>query len=285
MKVVLCPNPDRDHGFSETVRAAELLRENGCAVSLCLPGTENDWPEEVGGLKPAPLLQEINGADLLITFGGDGTLLHLARAVVGHSVPILGINLGRMGFLTDLERSELPSILRAVRGEGVLDRRIMLDLVLKRNDDCIRRDYALNDIVVHGISRPIDVTVFTDERRVAGFSGDGLVISSPTGSTAYSMSAGGPVVDPQAENIILTPICVHELFARSFVMGPDKQVRVQVGDLSQKEAYLSIDGCDCFPLQTGDEITVKKSEHCVTLLRVSDRSFYDKLYAKLGGKT
>ena len=285
MKVVLCPNPDRDPGLRETVRIAELLRENQCEVLICPPGKPENWPERIGEFYPAPLSDAVQDAELLITFGGDGTLLHAARAVAGQPVPILGMNLGRMGFLTDLERTEEHLVLRAVQGKGTVEKRMLLDLTLIRGQEVILRDFALNDFVVHGISRPIDLSVFADSSRVAGFSGDGIVIATPTGSTAYSMSAGGPVVDPQSENIILTPICVHDLFARSFVLGSEKEVKIELGELGDKEGYLSIDGGESVRLASGDTLLIRKSDLSIHLLCVSERSFYDKLYAKLGGKT
>ncbi|MCL2343479.1 MAG: NAD(+)/NADH kinase [Firmicutes bacterium] len=266
--IVLCPNPKRDHDLILTRRAQELLAREG--LSVCI--------------SPLAELDEktIEGAKLVVTFGGDGTILHTARAVVKAGIPILGVNLGNKGFLAELEPDELPKLLEAARGNFSVERRMMSDVELVRGGKVIHRDCALNDAVLMRVLSTIRLTVYGDGHKITEFSGDGVILATPTGSTAYSMAAGGPLVEPSAENIILTPICAHMLAARSFVLAPDRRVAVRMGVLGEKQAILSVDGNTAIALKTNDEIRVRKSEYYTRLAHVGDKSFYDIAYEKLG---
>ncbi len=161
----------------------------------------------------------------------------------------------------------------------------MLDVSLVRNGEVIYKDFALNDVVANGIVRMIDVTVWGDDRKITSFSGDGVVVATPTGSTAYSMSAGGPIVEPSAENIIITPICAHVLVAKSFVLAPDRKVTVEIGSNKGNQAYLTSDGGTYVSLRDGDRINVSKSSLEAQFIHLPDKSFYDKVREKLGEKS
>ena len=287
MKILLCPNPDRDTGYTLTACVADLLLRNGAEVAVCpvCAGCPPALPV-ISGIQAARLCDELkNTPDVVVTFGGDGTILHAARIVAPSGVPILGLNMGHMGFIADLERNESGLILRLLDGRYEIERRMMLDIALERGGRILSRDCALNEVVLRGIARPVSVSIFCDSHPMSSFSGDGAVVSTPTGSTAYSMAAGGPVVDPDAENIIITPISAHVLYARAFVLAPDRRITVSASGLETRSAYFSVDGNDPVTLEPGDLIHVTKSQCVTNLVKISDRSFYEKLYSKLGGRS
>ena len=221
---------------------------------------------------------------MLIPFGGDGTMMSAAREAADFGTPILGINLGNKGFIAELEPEQTDQVLRAVSGDCGVETRIMLDVCIEREGKTAFSDCALNEIVIAGIAKMIDITVFTDGHKTLKFSGDGVIVSTPTGSTAYTLAAGGPVVEPSAENIIITPICPYALFARSFVLSPGRVVRIETGSLSDKQAYVTADGTEGITLRDGDIITVSKSRRVTRLIRLNSDSFYEKVYRKLGEK-
>jgi NAD+ kinase len=221
------------------------------------------------------------GADMVIALGGDGTILHAARCAASESVPILGINLGNKGFMAELETVDEGLIMKAANGCAEIERRMMLDVEVMRGDRRVYKDFALNEAVVAGRARLLHMTVRGDGRVISELSGDGVVIATPTGSTAYSMAAGGPIMEPSAENIIITPICAHAIFAKSFVLVPQRTVEVQLKDEDDRGAYVSADGEDGFGLVCGDRVVIRRSEFVTRLIRVTDTSFYEKVENKL----
>ncbi len=279
-RVILCPNPSKDPGLGTSIKAKELLEEAGFEVRFSpelLDGRPDDWPEE---LPISELEDVIDGDSLVVSLGGDGTIMHTVRRMMGHEVPIIGVNLGTVGFLAELDRSELPRLIEAARGNFTPSPRMMLEIGVERCGRTVYHNYALNDVSLHGIVQMIRMTARGDGRNILKFSGDGIVISSPTGSTAYSLSAGGPIVEPTAENLIVTPICAHALIARSFVLAPDRVVTVTVSDL-RCSAFISSDG-DSFEVLDGDTLTVRKARHKTMIAHVGDKTFYDIVYEKLG---
>lgn len=267
-KIVLCPNIDRDIGLEVTGRVEALLKEMGAAYEIC-PLSDID-------------VLKLDSAEAVITFGGDGTILHVARAVARNGIPLLGINLGHKGFIAELETTDIELIRKYVNGDYRIQKRMMLDMSVVRDGGKIYSDYALNDIVIGGMARVIGITVYGDNRKISSFSGDGIAVATPTGSTAYSLAAGGPIVEPEAENIIVTPICPHTLIVKSYVLASDRKVEIELGDISGKTAYVSIDGEDPVYLQSGDRILVTKSPVVTELIKLNDRSFYEKVSKKLG---
>ena len=279
-RVVLCPNPYKDRNLDYTREAKRLLEDAGFAVCVC-PEVLDDMPDAIPADIPCSNFDDvIDDAVLVVSLGGNGTIMHTARRLIGHSVPIIGVNLGTVGFLSELERSELPQLVDAARGNFTPSPRMMLKVEVEREGEIVFSNYALNDVYLHGIVQSIHMIARGDDREILEFSGDGVVISSPTGSTAYSMSAGGPIVEPTAENIILTPICAYALVARSFVLAPDRVVTVQVKDLRCK-AYISTDG-GYFDIQEGDTLRVRKAEHRTLIAHVGKKAFYDIVFEKLG---
>ena len=281
-KVVLCPNPYRDTDFKVTMSLKEHLNSRGVetAVSPLFEGDRQDeWNEGF-----VPLHEAAAGADMLVCFGGDGTILHSAKYAMKNNIPILGVNMGSKGFMAELETDELELTDKVLSGEYGLDQRMVLDICVVRDNKVIYEDTALNETVVSGMARIIDVSIYGDGRKISHLSGDGVIISTPTGSTAYSMSAGGPIVEPTAENIIITPLCAHALAAKAFVLAPDREVAVKLESIGIKTAFLSVDGVNSLELHSGDIVKASKSAYVVELIRVKDRNFYDIVSEKLGGE-
>lgn len=282
--ILLCPNPHRDHYLETTRRAKAILEEAGhavCITPLLSAGKEDTFPAD---LHLQPLEETLPNAALLVTLGGDGTMLQAARAALGSGVPMLGVNLGHKGFLTEMESSEIHRIAEAAAGRYILQKRMMLDVRLVRDGVTILAGHSLNDAVVNGIVNTVRMAAYGDGMKITEFSGDGIIIASPTGATAYSMAAGGPLVEPDAENILITPICAHRLAARSFVLAPGRQVTVCPVELGDKKALLSLDGADQTMLRDGDEIRICRSEHVTNMALLSGKSFYDTAYEKLSDR-
>jgi len=266
-----------------TQQVGEILKSNGWEVALC-PAfiDETTTIPPPSGYTYAYLKNELATAEMIVTLGGDGTILKAARAAAELSVPILGVNLGGKGFMAELEAADIGLLKSVADDEYQVETRIMIDVEVLRDGEIICNDYALNDIVIKGDNKVIDVTIFGDDQKITHFTGDGVVIATPTGSTAYSMSAGGPIVDPVAKNIIITPICAHVLEARSFVLLLGRIVTVEIGFKKSNPAYISVDGGSHINTQSGDTIRIMKSERTTQLVRLSDISFYRKVSEKLG---
>ena len=281
-KIVLCPNPDLDRGLKITLEAQKLLLDAGheAVVSPVSAYSREGFPKELSaGL---PLAEAAKGADLLVCFGGDGTILKTARTVVKERVPILGVNLGHKGFMAELEPNEIKLIVDAANGAYEPICRMMLDVELIRDGELIFSDIALNDAVICGTATTIKVAAYGDGSKITEYTGDGLIVATPTGSTAYSLSAGGSLVEPTARNILLTPICAHVITVRPFVLAPDRVVTVRAAENKDKRIWLSVDGGELIPFLTRDELRIKVSECCTVMAHVSGKSFYDIAFMKLG---
>lgn len=265
---ILYPNPENDTEFKMTNRISGLFEANGWKTTLCT------YPNQ----------PDLTAANMLITFGGDGTILHAARAAAERGVPILGINMGGKGFIAELEPDDTELIEKAASGEYSIETRMMIDVEVQRGGAVIHKDFALNDAVIKGDNKVIEMTVFADGQRITRFGGDGTIIATPTGSTAYSMSAGGPIVEPSAKNIIVTPICAHILEAKSFVLVAGREITISIDHKKETPAYLSIDGGDHISIQRGDIVRINKSDKLTNLVHLSGKSFYHRLSAKLTSK-
>lgn len=264
MKVVLSPNPYRDKGLRAAQAANRILKSAGVETAICLPfmPEKNSRVELPKNLHFSDMQHELAGADVLICFGGDGTILHAAKDANTYNVPILGVNLGSVGFMAELEQGELQQLTKLASGKFSIESRMMLDVKVFHEGKQVYEDIALNDAVITkgAVARIIDFSVYGDRKQISDFSGDGVVVCTPTGSTAYSMSAGGPIVEPTAENLIVTPICAHVLHSRSMVLSRERTVAIRMGRLARKTAYLSVDGGKAHKLSGGDVVEVKKSK-------------------------
>jgi NAD+ kinase len=256
----------------------EWLRERG--IKLRYDESTAEYAGVEDGL-PRQLVPD--GADLVIVLGGDGTLLSAARAVAGRATPIFAVNLGGLGFLTAITVDEVfPELERAFRGEYRVARRRMLHVDLIRGTEVCAQYEALNDAVITkaSLARMIDVEIYVDQVYMSTYKADGLVVSTPTGSTAYSLSAGGPIIFPSVGAVCLTPICPHMLTHRPVLVPDLATVRV-ISRTRHDEAYLTIDGQVGEPLKQEDQIICRSSDYAVHLIRPPRMKFFDVLRAKL----
>lgn len=280
--VILTPNPYRDKNF-QTVRAAmKVLKDAGMEPRLCLPFEVDRSYELPKDLRFHKLDRELQNAEFVICFGGDGTILHMAKAATRKNLPILGVNIGTMGFMAELESTELDQLARLANNEYTLDKRMMLDVVVQRDRDIIFHDIGLNDVVITkgAIARIAHLAVKCDGVEAMQCGGDGIIVATPTGSTAYSLSAGGPIVEPEASNILITPICAHDVMSRCIVASDKRVITVELTHNARRNAYLSVDGGKALRLNLGDVVTVRKSHLETKLIRLKDRSFYDVVNMK-----
>ena len=280
--VILTPNPYRDKNFQTVREAAKILKEAGVNTRICLPFEVDRSYELPRDLRFSRLDRELPNAEMVICFGGDGTILHMAKAATRKGIPILGVNIGTMGFMAELESTELDKLTRVARGEYTLDSRMMLDVTVQRERDILFHDICLNAGVVTtgAVARIVHLCVKCDGVSAMEFGGDGVVVSTPTGSTAYSYSAGGPIVEPEAKNIIITPICAHEIGSRCIVASDKRVVSVEQVLNARRNAYLSVDGGRAVRLNMGDVATIRKSHLETRLVRLKERRFYDVVSSK-----
>ena len=267
-KIVLTPNPYRDRNFKYVTLADKLLREAGLETRICLAFDVDRSFELPDNVVLTELNHELRDADLLVCFGGDGTILHASKAATKAGIPVLGVNIGTMGFMAELESSELKELRRLADDDFSVEPRMMLHVRAEHEGRVILEEDALNDAVITkgAVARVVQMSVQGDGVDMMSFSGDGLIVCTPTGSTAYSMSAGGPLVEPAAQNIVLTPICA--------------EITVQLARTGRKNAFLSVDGGKAVRLSSGDRITIRRSEHVTRLLRLTGRSFFEIIQNK-----
>jgi len=222
-------------------------------------------------------------AEMILVLGGDGTLLSVARLVGGHKVPILGVNLGGLGFLTEITLEEIYRVLdRVVQGDFITDERVVLDASVIRKGKRVAEFTVLNDAVINkgALARIIDMETTINGEYLTTFKSDGLILSTPTGSTAYNLSAGGPIVYPSLHCIVITPICPHTLTNRPIVVPDDVEIRATL-KTRQEEVILTLDGQQGFPLEVEDVVEVRKSNVGILLIKSPYRHYFEVLREKL----
>ena len=240
----------------------------------------------VSGVPSAPGKDIAPRADLLVVLGGDGTLIHAASLCNRCEVPILGVNLGTLGFLTEVPRDRaIPMLEKALRGELPVSRRLMLDVEVRHRDQVLLTGSVLNDAVVskNALSRLAKLEVTIDARPATTYEADGLIVATPTGSTAYSLSAAGPIVIPTLDAVLLTPICPHALSQRPVVLPPSSVVQVRVA--SPSEMFVTLDGTLGRPLELGEEVWIQQAKHRTIILRNPELDHFTILREKLGWGT
>jgi NAD+ kinase len=270
-------NEDKDKNFEFTRLICTRLMEYHAEV---LANIDHADRIAIAGVR---YLDETNiymQADLIISIGGDGAILHAAMGAVIRQTPVLGVNTGRLGFMAGLEVNELDRLIRIFDGNYEIDSRMMLEIKTCSNGDIF---YALNDAVISKgvLSHIIDIVVECNSREVARYHADGIIVSTPTGSTAYALSAGGPVIDPGIENIGITPICPHSLISRTILFEPDSHLCVCPVKLQDKEAYLTVDGQNIIKLEEGEKVMISRSQLKTRLVKLKDISFYEVLRNKM----
>ncbi len=282
-KVILTPNPYRDKNFATVRQAMDILRDAGVEVKLCLPFDVDRTYDLPRDLHFSRIDKAIMDADCVICFGGDGTILHMAKTATRHNVPILGVNIGTMGFMAELECTELQQLKRLATGDYSVDSRMMLDVTVQRERNIIFHELCLNDAVITkgAVARIVHVSVSCDGVQAMECGGDGVIVATPTGSTGYNLSAGGPIVEPDAQSILITPICAHDLLSRSIVASPERIVSLELTRNARRNGFLSVDGGKAIKLSMGDVTTVRRSQKVTKLIRLNGRSFYDVIHNKL----
>ncbi len=282
MKTIgICPSRTNDIDFLGTSRVIEqlytkaklLIHESLEREILCCFG---DYIRERVSFVGDE--EFYSSPDVLIVLGGDGSILKAARRCAGGNVPILGINLGRIGYMAELEIDELSLLDRIADGDYRIENRMMLEA-----DISGEKLYALNEAVVGGASifRIVEIELYCDGNMVNHYRADGLIASTPTGSTAYSMSAGGAVVDPRMDAMIVTPICSHSLNATPLVFSAESELIMKNVTEREEKLYLNVDGCEMRTLTYGDIVTLRKGDKSVGFIRIKDGGFYQVLRHKM----
>ena len=249
-------------------------------IDVLLDTTSTTLLGEQGGFQKTQLASK---ADVLLVLGGDGTMLNAARLAGERGIPILGVNMGGLGFLTEVLLENLyPSLERVFANDYVLDERLMLKTHVHRHGETVARGVVLNDVVISKgtLARMIELKIALQGQFVTNLRGDGLIISTPTGSTAYSLSAGGPIINPAVQSLILTPICPHTLTHRPLIVPANAEIEVV---LTSKDdgAMATLDGQVGVAMSQGDTVEIKASEHLTRLIRFPESSYYEVLREKL----
>ncbi|MBR2043727.1 MAG: NAD(+)/NADH kinase [Clostridia bacterium] len=274
MVVGLLPNLDKRGVPDVMERLKPILKENGLTAYLpsyiSFLGYESIDEDELFKI-----------SNVLITVGGDGTIIRYAKLAAMHNKPILGINAGRLGFLANLEANQLSLISRLKSGDYEIEKRMSLSVKIVENGETVSQFTAVNDAVISSgfMSRLIDISAYIDDEPI-NYRADGLIVSSPTGSTAYSMSAGGPIIDPAINNIIITPICSHSLSAKPIILSGDTTVKFKAFSMKKSDVYLLIDGRRSYTVKPFTEIYITKSSNDISLIKLAKRSFYKTLSEK-----
>ncbi len=281
-KVLLNPNPSRDINLNCTKNVADFFQENKVDVSILASSIDFD----ISWAKVEPLEQAVIDADMVISFGGDGTMLDTANIASAYDIPVLGINIGRIGYMAELEATEIEYLKNVLNGEYKIEERMMLDVSVKRDDEIIYNETALNDAVIfkNGVSWTVDMDIYADNMFISHYSGDGIIVATPTGSTAYSLSAGGPIIDPASKNITITPVCTHALTAKPIVLYHERVVNIVPRTKQNDAIEVSVDGDVGIELAKGDVLTIRKSDRITKLIHVKNTNFYDVLYTKLSDR-
>lgn len=279
-RIGIITNRDKDKDLKYTrilvnsiiKRGGEVKISSDIAKDICVPDA---------GMSENEVL---DSSEMLICLGGDGTFLKVARKAYEKKLPILGINLGNLGFLTEVEKSDIDNAVECViNNKYEIENRMMLEASVMSGGKVVARDVALNDIVISrgAISRILHLKMYINDIFADSFPGDGLIVSSPTGSTAYSLSAGGPIVEPDINLIIMTPICPHILYSRSFITTGSRIVRVDVDENYHDTAMVTVDGQKGYEVRSGDSIEIKKASQSVELVRINPRNFFHVLRSKI----
>ena len=274
MTVAVLPNLDKRGSAQVVEKLGTILKNEG--IDAYLPDTICS-----SNFKTAPEEELYRLADVIITIGGDGTIIRYAKRAALDNKPLLGINAGRMGYLANIEQNELYLLSKLKNKEYTVENRMMLSVEIYENGNKVNEFLALNDAVITSgfISRIVDISVSVG-RDAINYLADGLIVSTPTGSTAYSMSAGGPIIDPLTENICITPICSHSLSAKTILLGANNKITLKSFSKKRTEIYLTVDGRKVANIKPYTEIKITKSDKMAQLIRLNDRSYYKTLSIK-----
>ena len=282
MTVYISPNPGKAMAYGISQRAAQILLTHGAQVLM-----QDGLQAECMTMGVVYLSQKecLERTDVILTIGGDGTILHEANLSLEYRKPILGINLGRCGFLATCEVDEMEAKLSAVaRGEYFLDNRMLL--YVRVLGDNSWEGHALNDVVMTKgrLQQAVDFSIYCDDILVEHYRGDGVIVATPTGSTAYSLAAGGPILDYQTKGIVVTPICLHSLASPAMVFAQERKINLCVGQVADEEVFISCDGDAGYSVKAGATAEVRLSDQVVQLITFSKADQFQAIDQKLRGR-
>lgn len=281
-------NVEKDPNFETTRKIQDYLKMRGAECNV-REFQETKEADREGDYRYTDASRIPDGIECILVLGGDGTLIQAARDTVDRKIPLLGVNLGTLGYLAEIERSGIQEALdNLILDHYTIEPRMLLEGTVYRQGQKPVKNLALNDIVVNraGALRIIDYEISVNGELLNRYSADGMIVSTPTGSTGYSLSAGGPIVSPMASMIVVTPICPHTLTARSIVLSGGDQVTIRTGAgkrNQREESFVSFDGEVQVPVATGDYVEIQKSEKTVNILKISRVSFLEVLRDKMRG--
>lgn len=285
-KIALVTNFNIPDKAGAAMTVANYLIGLGCKVMVSQYSKDRvlSMKSYQGNIYFLPVEKLYDEAEAVIALGGDGTIMDCAKRVASRAKPVLGINLGHLGYMAELDMSELESLSRIVEDDFKIDERAMINVeVYSSKGNKKMEASALNDAVISNgsVARIIDLELYEGGTQITNYRADGLIVSTPTGSTAYSMSAGGAIADPRVKCLCVTPICPHSLIARPLVFPDDAEIEVKNVSVREKSLYLTIDGRSNFELYREDVVKITKSHMCAKLIRMKERSFYDRLRQKM----
>ncbi len=274
-------NESKDPGFKITDKITDYLKAHGCEFEVEVMDDEQIYGKEV------PKFFEGNKPDAVIVLGGDGTMLRAARDFVDEEIPLLGVNLGSLGYLAEVEKKNIPEALdKLISGDFFIEERMMLEGSVLRDKQIVAQTKALNDIAVLKSLpyRAINFDVYVNGQFLKSYGADGVIISTPTGSTGYNLSAGGPIVEPCADLLVLTPVCPHTMTSRSIVLAGEDEVFIEIKEAKnggEQPAFAMSDGAAHYELKTGDAFVMRRSENRTRIIKLNKASFLDVLQQKI----
>ncbi len=280
MNIAIIPNSVKNEAVEYANEIITFLSAYECSFSV-----PNEFEKAVKSDKATYYpnhYKTVENADLVIAIGGDGTIIHIAKHAAILQKPILGVNCGRVGFVANLEPTELSLLSKLFDKSYTVDERMLLEVIINRQDKT-ETLYALNDVTVSkgAVSRMVEIDVKLNDEPITSYRADGIIFSTPTGSTAYSLSAGGPVIEPHMKCILLTPICPHSLFSRSILFSDDSCVSVIPNDKCTEDVFVTVDGIHSYKIEKNDNVIVKKASLTANFIKLNNKNFYRILNDKL----
>ena len=278
-------NTEKDYAMQTADKVEEFLQDRGLSCRRA-DSTKKKRVQKITGLEPhfTDAGQIPDNTDCIIVLGGDGTLLQAARDTAGKDIPLLGINNGHLGYLSQVSDDDavFPALERLINDDYRIERRMLLDGAVYSGKKMIKRDISMNDVILsRGGTNPMHFRVYVDDQALGEYAGDGIVVATPTGSTAYSLSAGGPILDPATRMIVLTPVCAHIIGSRSIVISPRSIVKIVIDPEYTGTQSVSFDGGEAIAVKPGDHIVISESELTAPLIELERMSFLERLRRKM----
>ena len=278
-RIALIPNLTKNGAYEESLKAIRLLKSFGGKILMTADLSEKYSDNDIAFFESHEVL--IQKCDAVVTIGGDGTIIHAAKHAANFEKPLLGINMGRLGFVAELEPNELPMLERLFSGDYNVEKRQMLKVTLKSKSGS-KSFFALNDAVISrgSMTKIIDLDVWLKKSYICHYCADGLIVATPTGSSAYALSAGGPVIEPSMSCILMTPICSHSLLSIPVLINPSTEIHVNAASREDTDLTLTIDGETTIPITADDTVVITTAEIYAELIVLKDKTFYRVLSDK-----